>query len=89
MKMLHFQSYYFQLKNSTPVFLKKVFVFEKLGSKVKLLRMFKIFRDFHINTCRSLKRRAILKIPSTVFRRTYALSVDFKVIPSGNSVFLC
>ena len=37
-------------------FLKKVFVFQKICFKVKVLK-----------TCRSLKRRAILKIPSTVF----------------------
>ena len=29
--------------------------------------MLKIFTDRHIKACRSLKRRAILKIPSTVF----------------------
>ena len=48
-------------------FLKKVFVFLKICFKVKVLKMFKIFTDRHIKTCRSLKRRAILKIPSTVF----------------------
>ena len=47
--------------------LKKVFVFLKICFKVKVLKMFKIFTDHHIKTCRSLKRRAILKIPSTVF----------------------
>ena len=30
--------------------------------------MFKIFTDRYIKTCRSLKRRAILKIPYTVFQ---------------------
>ena len=33
--------------------------------------MFKIFTDFHIKTCRSLKRMAILKIASTVFNDTH------------------
>ena len=45
-------------------FLKKVFVFQKICFKVKL---FKFFTGCYIKTCRSLKRRAILKIPSTFF----------------------
>ena len=48
-------------------FLKKVFVFQKICFKVKVLKTFETFTDYHIKTCRSLKRRAILKIPSTVF----------------------
>ena len=34
---------------------------------VQVSKMFKIFSDCHIKTCRSLKRRAFLKIPSTDF----------------------
>ena len=48
-------------------FLKKVFVFQKICFKVKVLKTFETFTDCHIKTCRSLKRRAILKIPSIVF----------------------
>ena len=48
-------------------FLKKVFVFQKICFKVKVLKTFETFTDCHIKTCRSLKRRAILKISSTVF----------------------
>ena len=48
-------------------FLKKVFVFLKICFKVKVLKTSKVFTDCHIKTCWSLKRRAILKIPSTVF----------------------
>ena len=44
-------------------FLKKVFLFWKICSNVKVLKTFKIFTDRHIDTCRSIKRRAILKIP--------------------------
>ena len=62
-------------------FLKKVFVFQKIWIKVNVLKTFKIFTDCHIKTCRSLKRRAILKIPSTVFRRIYALSAGLKMKP--------
>ena len=47
-------------------FLKKVFVFQKICFKVKVLKTLKIFSDCHIKTCRSLERRAILKIPCTV-----------------------
>ena len=54
-------------KKQCSSFLKKVFVFKKICFKVKVLKMFKIFTDRHIKTCRSLKRRAILKIPSTIF----------------------
>ena len=48
-------------------FSKKAFVFQKICSKVKVLKTFKIFTDCYIKTCRSLKRMAILKIPRTVF----------------------
>ena len=48
-------------------FLKKVFVFQKICFKVKVLKTFETFTDCDIKTCRSLKRKAILKIPSTSF----------------------
>ena len=48
-------------------FLKKVFVFQKICFKVKVLKTFETFTHCHLKTCRSLKRRAILKIPSTAF----------------------
>ena len=48
-------------------FLKKVFVFQKICFKVKVLETFENVPDCHIKTCRSLEWRAILKIPSTVF----------------------
>ena len=48
-------------------FFKKVFVFQKICFKVKVLKTFKISTDFRIKTCRSLKWRAILKISSAVF----------------------
>ena len=37
------------------------------SGKSVLLKQFKIFTDCRIKTCRSFKRRVILKIPSTVF----------------------
>ena len=46
--------------------LKKVFVFQKICSKFNVLKTFKISTDCHMKACRSLKRRAILKISSTV-----------------------
>ena len=44
-------------------FLKSVCIFQKIYFKVKVLKLFKISSDFHIKACRSLKRKAILKIP--------------------------
>ena len=44
-------------------FLKKVFVFQKIGFKVKILKKFKISTDCHIKICWSLKWGSILKIP--------------------------
>ena len=54
-------------KKRNSSFLKKIFVFQKIYFKFKLLKTFNIFTDCHIKACQSLKQRAILKIPSTVF----------------------
>ena len=70
-------------------FLKKLFVFQKIWIKVNVLKTFKSFTDCHIKTCRSFKRRAVLNIPSTLFRRIYALSVGFKIKTLRKSVFEC
>ena len=48
--------------------LKKIFVFQEISFKLKVLKLSKISSDCHIKTCRSLKRRAILKIASAVFQ---------------------
>ena len=50
-------------------FFKKVYVFENICFKVEVQKTFNISSDWHIKTCQSLKRRAILKIPSTVFQK--------------------
>ena len=76
-------------KKRYPSSLKKVFVLQKISFKVKVLKTFETFTDSHIKTCRSLKRRAILKIFSSVFRRTYALSVGFKMKTLRKCVFQC
>ena len=71
-------------------FLKKVFVFQKICFKVNVLKTFKISTDCHIKTCRSRKQKAILKIPIVpFFRRTYALSIAFKMKLLRKSVFQC
>ena len=44
-------------------FLKSVCLFQKIYFKVKVLKSFKISSDCHIKAYRSLKGRAILKIP--------------------------
>ena len=69
-------------------FLKKVFVFQKTCFKIKVLKTFKTFSDCHIKTCRSLPQTAISKFTCTTFRRTYALSVGFKMKPLRENVFL-
>ena len=48
-------------------FLKRVYVFQKICFKVKALKTFEISSHCHIKTYQSLKRRAIVKIASTVF----------------------
>ena len=50
--------------------LKRVCIFQKICFKVKVLKTFKISSVCHIKTCRSLKRRAILKIPIMLFLLT-------------------
>ena len=70
-------------------FLKRICVFQKNCFKVEVLKRFKISNDCHIKTCRSLKRRAILKNPSTTIRRTHALSLGFKMKSLTKSVFMC
>ena len=50
-------------------FLKKVLILQKICFKVKILKTFKIFTDCYIKACRPLKRRAILKTPSTAFQK--------------------
>ena len=50
-------------KKRYSTFLKKVFVFEKICFKVKILKTLKISTDCHIKTCQYLKRRATLKNP--------------------------
>ena len=59
-------------------FLNKIFVFEKNSFKVKILKTFKIFSDRHIKTCQFLKRRAVLKILSIVFKKSRLLLVALK-----------
>ena len=55
----HYWQYY--------TFLKNVLIFWKTCFKVKVLKRFKISSNCHIKICRSLKRKAISKIPSTIF----------------------
>ena len=63
--------------HSSPVFLKRFSFFRNF---------FIISTGFHIKTCRSLKRKAILKIPSTFFRGIFVLSVGFnETSKQGNS----
>ena len=62
-----FSNLVLSIKKRYSSFLKKVCMFQKICFKVKTLKAFKICSDCHIKTCRSLKRRPILKIPATYF----------------------
>ena len=56
----------FNLKTLLQLFANN-FQFSKISFKVKVLEMFKIFFDYHIKACPSLKQIAILKITPTAF----------------------
>ena len=64
------------------------FIFQKICFKAKVVNTLKIPSGCHIKTYWSLKRGAILKIPSAVFRRTHALSIGFKM-KSLKKAFSC
>ena len=76
-------------KKRSSSFLKKIFVFQKICFKVKVWKTFETFTDCHIKTFRSLKRSTIWKSLVPFFRRTYALSVVFKMKTLRKSVFEC
>ena len=63
MEMLFFQSPWFRLKKD----FEKDFRFPENLFQIKVLKTFETFTDCHLKTYRSLKLRAILKIPITVF----------------------
>ena len=64
-----------------------MFVFQKIFFKVKVMKTFETFTDCQVKSCRSLKRRAILEILVQSFRRTYALSLGFKMKTKKKNVF--
>ena len=64
MEMTCFQSWWFLLKNGTPVF-----VFQKICFKVKVQKTFQTFTDCHIRACWSLKQGSILRVSGTPFWR--------------------
>ena len=68
---------------------KKVFVFQKICLKVKILKTFKISTDCHITHADLSNGGLFLKSLVPFFRRTYALSVGFKMQHLRKSVFQC
>ena len=70
-------------------FLEKISVFQKICSKVTTFKTFNISSDCCIKTCRSLKQGAISKFLVRFCRRTYALSVGFKMKCLRKRVFRC
>ena len=72
-------------KKSYSSFLTKVFVFQKICFKVKLL---KTFQKFYIKKHADLSKGELFwKSLEQLFRRTYALFVGFKMKPLRQSVF--
>ena len=69
-----FNLYYFQLFNFLKhysSFSNKVLFFQSACFKLKTLKTFQIYSDCYLKICRSRKRRATLKIPSTVFQKNH------------------
>ena len=67
-------------------FLKKVFVFQKIYFKVKVLKTFKIFTDCHKKHA-DLTEDYFWRYLVPFFRRTYALAVCFKMKSLKKSIF--
>ena len=65
--MMQFSILVLLTKQRYSSFFKKVFVLQKICFKVKVWKTFKTSTDCLIKTCRSLKWRVILKIPSIVY----------------------
>ena len=70
-------------------FLKKILVFQKLHFKVKVLKTFKFPVIVTENYANLSNEGLFLKSLVSFFRRTYGLSVGFKMKPLRQSVFLC
>ena len=81
-----FSILYFQLKNDTPFFWKGLTFLRKFVVKVKTFKTFKNSSCCHIKTWRSLKRKAILKNPSTVFKKNLC---SFHWLPNETSNKKC
>ena len=79
----------FSTKKRCSSFLKKAFVFQKICVKVKVLKTLKISTDCHIKHADPPSGGLFLKSLVPFFRRTYALSVGFKMKPLRKSVFQC
>ena len=65
------------------------FCYQKICFKVKVLEMFKTSTDCHIKHADLPNGGLFLKSLVPFFRRTHALSVDFKMKPLRKSVFQC
>ena len=81
----------FSNKKCCSSFLKKIFVIQKICSKVKVLKTVKISNDCHIKTSRSRLRNGGIfwKILVPFFRKLDALSVGIKMKPLRKTVLLC
>ena len=89
LKMLRFQSYYFQLISDTPLFWKRFSFFRKLDSKLNYWKC----STFPVIVT---EKRADLsnggrswKLLAPLFGKSYALSFGFKIKSLRKSVYLC
>ena len=75
--------------NSTPVLWKKVFVFRKVVSKLNYWRSSKFATTAAERHAYLLNEGLSWKTQAPVLRKTYVLSVSFKMKPLKKSIFLC
>ena len=74
------------IEKASSSFLKKVFIFQKICFKVKVLKTFKIFSDCHIDLSNwGLFWKSLVPF----FRGTYTLSVGSKMKPLRKSACQC
>ena len=77
--MMYFQSYWFQLKNGTPVIWKRFSFSRKIVSKLKYWKRLKFSLIFTWKHADLWNGGLFWKSLVSFFRRTYTLSVGFKI----------
>ena len=81
MKVMRFQSYYFQLEKGTPLFLKKFLFRRRSISKLKYWKRSKVPLIVSLKHTDLSNRKLFWKCLVSFFSKTYVLSVGFKMKP--------